>query len=163
VPALAAATESVPPATGSPLPRTLRPKWARRVIYPLAVLILAGFVAGVLTLPRGEGGYQVADRVAIFAVGLAMVWFLHRLADVRIRCDQRGVTVVNIFRSRRLEWAQILGVRLDPAAPWLTLDLSDGTTLAAMGVQGSDGEHARRDARELSRLVAEQSRTERDD
>ena len=31
---------------------------------------------------------------------------------------------------------------LPPGAPWATLDLADGTTVSAMGIQGSDGDRA---------------------
>lgn len=145
------------------LPRTFRPRWARRVVYPAAVALFAVFAAGAVVLPGGQAGFGVGDRVGMVLIGLAVAWFLHRLAAVRLVCTESGVWVVNIFRSRRLEWAEILGVRLEPSAPWLTLDVSDGTTLAAMGIQGSDGNHARAQARELADMVAERTRTSRDD
>ena len=40
---------------------------------------------------------------------------------------------------------------LPPGAPWATLDLSDGTTVSAMGIQGSDGARARRAVRDRAR------------
>jgi hypothetical protein len=43
------------------------------------------------------------------------------------------------------------------------LDLDDGDTLAVMGVQRSDGERARQEARRLATLVAARQRTARDD
>ncbi len=138
----------------------LRPRWARRVIYPVAGLVLASFAAGVIALPAT--GYTVADRVSIFAIGVVIAAFLHRLADVRIEAREDGVRVVNIVRARDLEWPEILGVRLPHGAPWLVLDLSDGTELAAMAVQGSDGDYARGQARRFARLVHEHSRTGRD-
>ena len=46
-------------------------------------------------------------------------------------------------------------MHLPPGAPWVTLDLADGTTVAAMGIQGSDGDRAKRAVREL-RAIAEQ-------
>nr|WP_269205220.1 PH domain-containing protein [Motilibacter aurantiacus] len=79
---------------------------------------------------------------------------MHRLADVRVVADQQGLLVANILRGRRLEWAEVLGVTLRPADPWLVLDVSDGSTVAAMGVQGSDGAYAVEQARQLAHLVA---------
>ena len=39
-------------------------------------------------------------------------------------------------------------------APWGTLDLSDGTTISLIGVQGSDGARARRAVREIRAAIA---------
>jgi hypothetical protein len=44
-------------------------------------------------------------------------------------------------------------VTLRAGAPWAELDLSDGTTVAAMGIQGSDGTRAERQVQQLRELV----------
>ena len=151
------------PERTSALPRTFHGKWGPRVAYPVAVVVLGGIIALAIALPGGERGYGPADRFLIVVVGLAIAWVLHRLGAVRIVCDEQGLTVVNLLRRQRYEWAEVVGVRLDPGAPWVVLDISDGTSVPAMGIQGSDGEHARRQATDLARLVAQQTRTPRDD
>jgi hypothetical protein len=40
----------------------------------------------------------------------------------------------------------------------MLLDLSDGTALAAMGVQKSEGERSQRQAREFARMVQDHTR-----
>ncbi len=145
------------------LPRRFRPLWARRVIIPMQVLVVVVFAYGAVVVAGGPDPWAPYDRGSIVVVGFLIVAFLQRLAGVRVDADDDGVTVVNILRRRRLEWAQVVAVRLPPADPWLILDLSDGTSLAAMGVQGSDGAYARRQAQELAQLVAVKTRTERDD
>jgi hypothetical protein len=142
------------------LPHTFRPRWARRVCYPVAVVVVVLLTAIALTLPER---FRSADRFGIIAVGLLIAYGLHRLAAVRIKADENGLTVVNVVRRRRLEWAEVIAVRLNPADPWLTLDLSDGTEMAAMGIQGSDRAYARDQALALARLVVAHSRTERND
>ena len=52
--------------------------------------------------------------------------------------------VVNGYRRREYEWAEIVAVHLPPGAPWVTLDLADGDTAPVMGIQGSDGDRAPR-------------------
>ena len=42
---------------------------------------------------------------------------------------------------------------LPPGAPWVTLDLDDGTTVSAMGIQGSDGARAQTALRELRAVL----------
>ena len=64
------------------------------------------------------------------------------------------LVVVNGYRRHEYEWAQIVAVRLPPGAPWVILDLADGTTASVMGIQGSDGDRARTAVRELRSLVA---------
>ena len=44
---------------------------------------------------------------------------------------------------REYEWAESSACTCRPGAPWATLDLADGTTVSALGIQGSDGDRAR--------------------
>jgi hypothetical protein len=141
-----------------------RPRRARLVIYPAATalfLVLAG--SAVLLPTGGVHPWGVGSRAGIVFVAAASVWFLHRLAAVRVETDEAGVTVVNILRRRRLEWAEIVGVRLLRDDPWLMLDLSDGEAMAAMGVQKSDGRYAQEQAQRFARMVVEHSHTPRND
>jgi hypothetical protein len=71
---------------------------------------------------------------------------------------ESGLTVVNGFRTRRFAWNQVLAVTLRDGSPWAMLDLSDGTTVPAMGIQGSDGGRARRQVRQLRALVERHTR-----
>lgn len=132
------------------VPATFRPLWARRVIYPLAAVVVASVAALAVVMPQ----WEVYDRVALVGFGLVIAAFLCRLAAVRVETDEAGLTVVNFLTRRRLDWAEVIDVRLGPGDPWLVLDVSDGTTLAAMGIQGSDGDYAREQARTLGRLIA---------
>jgi hypothetical protein len=67
------------------------------------------------------------------------------------------LVVVNGYKRRELAWAEVVAVHLPPGAPWAVLDLADGTSLPAMGIQGSDGARAKRAVRELRALLARSS------
>ncbi|RKS77806.1 PH (Pleckstrin Homology) domain-containing protein [Motilibacter peucedani] len=136
------------------LPHVFRPRWARWVPLGFAGALLVG---GLL-LALASSGWPAADRILMVATTLATTWFLHRLSAVRVRADDEGLTVVNLRGRRRLAWAQVVGVRLGDDDPWLVLDVSDGTTVSAMGVQGSEGAYAREQALQIARLVARRSR-----
>ncbi len=139
-----------------------RARRARMVIYPSAAIVLAAFAGGAVLVPsEGPSGWGLGSRLALVAVALAGVYFLHRLAAVRVVADDAGVTVVNIVHSRRVEWAEVVGVRLLRDDPWMMLDLSDGQALAAMGVQKADGAYAQEQAAQFARMVAERTRTPR--
>ncbi|RZS89362.1 PH (Pleckstrin Homology) domain-containing protein [Motilibacter rhizosphaerae] len=131
------------------LPRTFRPRWGRWVPYAVALVLLAAAVLLALLVTS----FAPADRILTVLLVLALVWVLHRLADVRVVAREEGLEVVNVLGRRRLAWAEVLSLHLHPGEPWLVLDLSDGTSLSAMGVQGSEGDYAQRQGREIATLV----------
>ena len=136
-----------------------RPVRARLVVYACAAAVLLTLVALAVVLPSGgPHPWGLESRLGVVAVGLAAVFLLHRLADVRVEASDEGVLVVNVIGRRRLEWAEIVGVRLLRDDAWMMLDLSDGEALAAMGVQRSEGERGQRQARDFARLVTEHTR-----
>ena len=136
-----------------------RPVRARVVVYVVALAVLVTLVALAIALPGGgPHPWGLESRLGVVAVGVLFVLVLHRLADVRVEATDAGVLVVNVVGRRRLEWAEIVGVRLLRDDAWMLLDLSDGQALAAMGVQKSEGERAQRQAREFARLVTEHTR-----
>ena len=63
------------------------------------------------------------------------------------------LVVVNGYRRREFEYAAVVDAYLPPGAPWVTLDLDDGTTVSAMGIQGSDGARAQTALRELRAVL----------
>jgi hypothetical protein len=141
------------------LPVTFRPWLATRVLALLAVLTTVSLIALAIELPN----INTRDRwsFAVFAVLVDIgLWFLARPC---LRANHDGLEVVNVWRSRRLSWAQVLAVRLGPGDPWLVLDLDDGTTAAAMGVQSADGERGRRVAAQVAALIDLHSVPQRDD
>ena len=114
----------------------LRPRRARLVIYPVAVLVVAVMALGAVIAPdAGPTPFRLLDRLMVVGLGLVIDAGLHRLAAVRVVTGPAGVEVVNILRRTRLAWAQIVNVRLSRDDPWVMLDLSDGESLAAMGIQ----------------------------
>ena len=143
-----------------PLDEPFRPRLARRVALGLAtlVLVLTPLFAVSLPGPRGWG-----DVVGFAAIGLAIVAFCWRQANVSLQADEGGVTVTNLVVVRRLAWAEIISVRFGGGRPWVQLDLANGDTLAVMGIQRADGDYAAGEARRLATLVELFSRTPRDD
>ncbi len=136
-----------------------RPRFARLVTIGLAVLVLVSTVAIMLAMSVLSTG----DRIGFALVGGLIVWFLWRQASVTARVDDDGLTVRNLVFTRRLEWAEIVSVRFGSGRPWVQLDLSDGDTLAVMGIQRADGAFADAEARRLATLVAMHTATARDD
>jgi PH (Pleckstrin Homology) domain-containing protein len=136
------------------LPRTFRPLGVR-----VAAFVLGGLLVLVVLVMWFSFPAEVRSQFTVLeigtVVGLGAMFYLAGFALARSRLVARedGLTVVNGYRSRRYDWNQVIRVGLRPGGPWAVLDLSDGTSIAAMGIQGSDGDRAQRQVRELRGLV----------
>ncbi|MBA9006582.1 PH domain-containing protein [Thermomonospora cellulosilytica] len=134
-----------------PAVRVWRPRRTRIVAYTMAGVIVFGMIVlAVVVAPQ----FQLADRVLLVVFGLFLGWLLHMFARCRVEADEHGLTVVNAFRTRRLTWPEILRVTMGEGDPWPTLDLSDGTSLSAMGINGAEKTRAARHLAELRTLLA---------
>ncbi|MEV0201482.1 PH domain-containing protein [Nonomuraea sp. NPDC050691] len=134
------------------LPVTWRPRRGRIVPYVFAVIVVAGAVVMALFIAEP---FMLADRIAFVAFGLAVAWVLHLLGRVRVEADEDGLTIVNVLRTHRYTWPEVIDITLLVGEPWPRLDFSDGRTIGAMGIQGSEKARARRATAELAALIRE--------
>jgi len=137
--------------------RPRRARFSALAIAAAQFVLLA--VIAVLLPGTGPVAFQWYDRLGVVAVGGAVAWFLSRFALLEATPGEAGLRVRNLFVVTELEWAQVVAVRFGGGGPWVTLDLSDGDTLAVMAVQRADGEHGAAEARRLATLVELHSRT----
>jgi len=146
---------SEPPA----LPVTFRPGRTRVVLLTAGVAIFVTITVIALLLEQLGPG----ERLSFVFTAALLAGVLFLLARVKVVADESGVTVQNIASRRRLEWAEIIQVNLRPGDPWVFLNLSDGTSLPALGIQpGIAKQQAIADARAL-RALAEARSTARSD
>jgi hypothetical protein len=132
------------------LPVTFRPGRTRAVLLTAGVAIFATITAIALLLEKLGPG----ERLSFIFTAALIFGVLAMLARVKVVADDSGVTVVNIASKRRLDWAEIIQVNLRPGDPWVFLNLSDGTSLPALGIQpGIAKQQAITDARALRALV----------
>ncbi|MCM2393467.1 PH domain-containing protein [Streptomyces albipurpureus] len=139
------------PTSPSPaLPVTFRPTQTRIVLLTIGAVMFIVITAIAVTLERLSPG----ERISFVFTALLFLGGLWLLSRPKVVADENGVTVVNITRVRRLEWAEILRVNLRPGDPWVFLDLSDGSSLPVLGIQpGIARERAITDARALRALA----------
>lgn len=146
-----------------PLPHIFRPFGVRVAVYVFGAMLLALVVVMWFAFPP-----EIRDKFTPFQVltviflGLGFAALGWGLARSRVEAREAGVRVVNGYRSHEHEWSEILAISLRPGSPWAVLDLSDGTTVSAVGIQGSDGARAQTQVRQLRALVDAHSRTDRD-
>ncbi|MDI2126462.1 PH domain-containing protein [Yinghuangia seranimata] len=120
------------------LPRTWYPSGSRLITRVVGAGILAGLTVLAVVLPE-DGGWGLGSRAGVVATGVLAFGFLLVLGRPKVVAHERGLTVVNMLHTHELAWAQIVNVRLRQGDPWVFLDLSDGESLAALGIQTSNG------------------------
>lgn len=146
-------TAPVPPGLPA-LPVTFRPGRTRAVLVSASAAIFVVITAISLLLETLSPG----ERLSFVFTGALLSSVLLLLSRPKVVADEAGVTVVNIASKRRLDWAEILRVNLRSGDPWVFLDLSDGTSLPALGIQpGISKQRAIEDARTLRALTEARS------
>ncbi len=113
------------------LPATFRPTLTRVVLLAVGAAMFVVITTIALVLENLSAG----ERTSFVFVALLFLAVLALLSRPHVTADETGVTVVNITRTRRLAWAEILRVNLRAGDPWVFLDLSDGTSMPALGIQ----------------------------
>ncbi|MFF8983494.1 PH domain-containing protein [Streptomyces globisporus] len=132
------------------LPVTFRPTLTRVVLLSVGLAMFLVITVIALMLEQLNPG----ERASFVFVAALFFGVLALLSRPRVAADDTGVTVVNLTRTRRLAWEEILRVNLRSGDPWVFLDLSDGTSLPALGIQpGLAKQQAIRDARALRSLA----------
>ncbi|MEU0440847.1 PH domain-containing protein [Streptomyces sp. NPDC006186] len=132
------------------LPVTFRPTRTRAVLLTAGAVIFVVISAVGLLLERLGPG----EKLSFVVTGALIFGVLLWLSRPKVVAEESGVTVVNFASTRRLEWAEIIKVNLRVGDPWVFLNLSDGTSLPALGIQpGIAKQQAIADARTLSALV----------
>ena len=137
-----------------PLPQTWRPLGVRIVGIVLGCgLFLICAISWITFGEETRDKFTVFQRLTVVFLGLLVVAVMYALLRSRAEAHRERLVVVNGYKRREYAWAEIVAVHLPPGAPWATLDLSDGTTVPVMGIQGSDGLRARRAVRDLRSLL----------
>ena len=140
--------------THPPQPVTFRPGRTRAVLLSAAGAIFVVITVVALLLPTLGPG----ERLSFVFTAAMLAGVLCLLSRPKVVADDSGVTVVNITARRQLGWAEIVQVNLRVGDPWVFLDLTDGTSLPALGIQpGIAKQHAIEDARTLRALVEARS------
>jgi Bacterial PH domain len=142
-------------------PRIYRPFGARLVVVVMA-LTLVGAVTFLWAAMPAEVRSQFSwpQRITIlffFGAILLALWGMFRTS---VAISDSGLVITNIFKVRSYDWAQVLAISLHRGDPWAVLDLSDGTSVVAMAIQGSDGALTNGVLREIGEQIEKHSPSE---
>jgi hypothetical protein len=97
--------------------------------------------------------FSLFQRLTLFGFFAVILWLLYRMATVRVTAYDEGLAVRNVFRSYRLTWTDVQGLRFSPGDPWLQLFDAGGNRLGVLAVQASEGARASRAAKELAAVA----------
>ena len=145
------------PAVSEPrpeLPHTWRPfgpRMAGTLFGAMLLIVCAAAWFGFDDATRAK--FTFFQRATLVFLGLLAfaAWFALMRSRVVAMVDK--LVVVNGYRRHEYEWAEVIAVHLPPGAPWVVIDLADGSTVSALGIQGSDGARAQRAVRQLRTLT----------
>jgi hypothetical protein len=144
------------------LPHTWRPLGVRVAVAGLGLMLLVVCAAAWFGFDESvRDRFTLLQRLTVLVMGAGFAACGWALARARVTAEMEALVVVNGFRTRRLEWEEVLAIHLPTGAPWATLDLADGTTISAMAFQGSDGQRARDGVRQVRALIDRQGARER--
>lgn len=136
------------------LPHTWRPFGVRVAVLGFGLVLLVVCVAAWLGFDDSvRERFTFFQRATVFGFGIGSAFGGWVLSRARVTAEMESLVVVNGLRRREFAWEEVLAVHLPPGAPWATLDLADGTTVSAMGLQGSDGRRAQSGVGQLRALI----------
>jgi hypothetical protein len=120
-----------------------RPLGIRWAAIALGLALLAVVIAIWIAFPQEtRDKFTLLQRLTLLGFGAVTVLAGYAMGRCRVDAREDGLLVVNGFRSRLYPWDSIARVTLRHGGPWAIIELKDGTTASAMGIQGSDGTRA---------------------
>ncbi|MEP6525590.1 MAG: PH domain-containing protein [Nocardioidaceae bacterium] len=141
--------------------RVYRPFGARLVVVVMAVTLVGAITFLWAAMPAEvRAQFTWPQRITIllfFAAILLALWGMFRTS---VTILDSGLVITNIFKVRSYDWAQVLAISLHRGDPWAVLDLSDGTSVVAMAIQGSDGARTNGILREIGEQIEKHSPSE---
>jgi len=119
-----------------------RPVGPRMVAYGASgVLIVLTVVIGA-ALPDVIT-FTIAEVFTLALVLGAALIGLHGVARSYVEATDEGLNILNGYRKRHVDWADMKGIAMNAGAPWPTLVLKDDERVILFAIQGTDGPAAK--------------------
>ncbi|WP_309501050.1 PH domain-containing protein [Saccharopolyspora gloriosae] len=137
---------------------TVRPVKIRRVVIPVAIVLVVVFTVVAVLLRNTPTGvyFRISDQVAMAGLGVLLACGALLLARPRLHADLDGIEVRNIINTHHYSWDEVYAISFPDGAAWARLELAHDEYASVMAVQSTDGAHAvqaMRDLRDLRRAV----------
>lgn len=116
------------------------------------VAVVSALTVSAAIMEPGGSSFAYVWRVSMPVISLIVIVVLLLVSRPKLVIAPSGLQVVNILHTRKIVWGEVVAVRFARDAPWASLDLADGSRLAMMAVQNSDGIRAREMATKIADL-----------
>ena len=137
------------------LPHTWRPLGVRLAVLFFGGLLGITCIAGWIAVgPDVRSRVTIYQQVTVWLIAAMVAAVAWGLARCRLTAMPHGLELVNGYRRRTYEWAEVLAVHLPTGAPFATLDLADGTSTMVMAIQSADGDRATIAVRQVRLMLA---------
>ncbi|TIC78695.1 PH domain-containing protein [Nocardioides sp. GY 10127] len=144
---------------GPTLPHTWRPLGVRIMAWALSICFGVVFAFAWFTLsPEVRAEFKLRHFITLVLLVAGGWATLYAVVRCKVTAYRDKVVIVNGYRRREYAWAQVVAVSMPPGAPWVTLDLSDGSSVGALAIQGADGRRAVEAVQQLRALATELTR-----
>lgn len=147
------------PAASEPVPAATTPAVFRPIGIRVAAWVLGALLFGVVAViwvafpPHVREAFTLLQRLTVLLFGVLTVLAAYALGRSRVEAREEGLLTVNGFKKRLHPWDRVARVTLRAGGPWAIIELTDGSVASAMGIQGSDGERAVQQVKQLRRIM----------
>jgi len=126
--------------SGAPVLLQVRPRRITILASIAATLVIGSMVViGLLLRDTNEGvTFTVNDQVGLIGIGLVLGGVIMTAARPRLRADQDGMSVRNVFGETFVPWPLVVRVAFPSGAHWAELQMPDDEVKAVMAIQAMD-------------------------
>ncbi len=140
--------------TSSPVLLQVRPRRITILASIAATLVFGSMVViGLLLRNTNEGvSFTVNDQIGLIGIGLVIGGAIMTAARPRLRADENGMSVRNVFGETFVPWPLVVRVAFPSGAHWAELLMPDDEIKAVMAIQAMDRGRAVRALEQLRAL-----------
>ena len=136
-----AGSDPVPERTpGAPVLLQVRPRRITILASIAASLVIGSMVViGLLLRDTNEGvTFTVNDQIGLIGIGLVLGAVIMTAARPRLRADENGMAIRNVFGETFVPWTLVVRVAFPSGAHWAELQMPDDELKAVMAIQAMD-------------------------
>ena len=125
---------------GTPVLLQVRPRRITILASIAATLVIGSMVViGLLLRDTNEGvTFTVNDQIGLIGIGLVLGAVIMTAARPRLRADENGMSVRNVFGETFVPWPLVVRVAFPSGAHWAELQMPDDEVKAVMAIQAMD-------------------------
>ena len=124
--------------------------WIGAILFAGAAIGLS-FTLGATT-PEG-GAITWADQAGMVGIGLVGGGIILSFLRLRVRADENGVEIRNVFSTHRLPWEVVVDISLPDRMQWALATLADDDEVSIMAIQITDKARAAAATKHLRELL----------